>query len=300
MIQTDAAFCIGETHAVCQDYALAAPAEEGAPQAVLLSDGCSSSPHTDIGARLLAHQVQHDLSRFARRFALCPDGEPPRATADALVERSYRRAVRLAWRLGLPDGCLDATLLGLVAIPGETDGASPTLYTLFYGDGVAVYGRRDGTLVVLECTYPAAYPFYPAYLASKDRFEQWRGVEGNAQTLTRTVYAMDGTLCEQRKFTPDTPQCLFRTDPIEFARLSFAAVFSDGVQSFQQNAAGGPCTPVPCRDVVHELTAFKSFTGVFARRRLRRFEQDAAARGWSHHDDLSLAAVHFGAGEEGV
>jgi hypothetical protein len=299
MIQTDAAFSIGETHAVCQDYALATTAEEGA-QAALLSDGCSSSPHTDIGARLLAHQVQHDLSRFARGFALCPDDEPPQSIAEALVERTYRRAVRLAWRLGLPDGCLDATLLGLVAIPGETDGTPHSLYTLFYGDGVAVYGRRDGTVVILECAYPAGYPFYPAYLASKDRFESWRGVPGNAQTLTRTVYAADGTLCEQRTFVPNTPQYLFRTDPVEYARLSFAAVFSDGAQSFQQRREEGAFVPVPCRDVVRELTTFKSFTGVFARRRLRRFEEDAAARGWSHHDDLSLAALSFGPRTEGA
>jgi len=81
--------------------------------------------------------------------------------------------------------------------------------------------------------------------------------------------------------------------------LSFAAVFSDGVQSFQKQSEGGSCAPIPCRDVVRELTAFKSFTGVFARRRLRRFEEDAADRGWSHHDDLSMAALCFGPREEG-
>jgi hypothetical protein len=296
MNPSDVAFCIGEAHAVCQDYALAAPIdEEGTPHTVLLSDGCSSSPHTDIGARLLAHQMRCDLPRFARQLALCP-GEPPQSIADAAVTRSYRRAARLAQHLGLPGGCLDATLLGLVEISG--DRSRGALYTLFYGDGVAAYGRRDGSLIVLECAYPAAYPFYPAYLASDERLERWRGVEANAQTLTRTVYAADGTVLDERRTVPDTPQFLFRMDFVDLAALTFAAVFSDGVQSFLREADGGARSPVPAGDVVRELTAFKSFTGVFAHRRLRRFAEDAAARGWSHHDDLSVAALAFGPEEK--
>ena len=52
MSHADAAFTIGKTHAVCQDYALAQNASDTSPlRATWLSDGCSSSPHTDIGAR---------------------------------------------------------------------------------------------------------------------------------------------------------------------------------------------------------------------------------------------------------
>jgi hypothetical protein len=293
MIQLDAAFRIGEAHAVCQDYALASPARaDGGLHAVLLSDGCSSSPHTDIGARLLAHQVWGDLPRLTRQLAVC-SGDPPPSVADAVLSRSYRRAARLANRLGLPGSCLDATLLGLVDIPGDGDGTPRTLYTLFYGDGAAAYGRCDDSLVVLECTYPAGYPFYPAYFASEGRLERWRGIDDNAQTLTRTVYAADGTVLDEQKTISEAPLHLFRTGAADLAGMTFAAVFSDGVRSFHREAETGVRAPVSYDEVIRELTAFKSCTGVFVNRRLRRFAEEAAARGWHQHDDLSVAAMAF-------
>ncbi|HYO91642.1 MAG TPA: hypothetical protein VEQ40_08400, partial [Pyrinomonadaceae bacterium] len=69
-MNADSAFLIGATHAVCQDYAVAGngtPDERAAVsnlQAnpyVILSDGCSSSPDTDIGARLLVKAAEQVL-----------------------------------------------------------------------------------------------------------------------------------------------------------------------------------------------------------------------------------------------
>ena len=48
-MNANCAINIGSTHALCQDYALA---RNDGPY-VILSDGCSSSPDTDVGSRLL-------------------------------------------------------------------------------------------------------------------------------------------------------------------------------------------------------------------------------------------------------
>ena len=57
----DAYFAIGRTHDVCQDYALAS---DDVPKTwALVSDGCSSSPASDIGARLLGRAAAHALER---------------------------------------------------------------------------------------------------------------------------------------------------------------------------------------------------------------------------------------------
>jgi hypothetical protein len=45
-------FSIGKDHAICQDYAISKLINNGG--CAILSDGCSSSPSTDIGSRLLA------------------------------------------------------------------------------------------------------------------------------------------------------------------------------------------------------------------------------------------------------
>ena len=87
---------------------------------------------------------------------------------------------------------------------------------------------------------------------------------------------------------------IFSSVTLSVGRIqTFAAVFSDGVRSFHREAETGVRAPVSYDEVIRELTAFKSCTGVFVNRRLRRFAEEAAARGWHQHDDLSVAAMAF-------
>lgn len=72
-VNTDAYYAIGKSHAVCQDYAAVVRGE------AVVADGCSSSPHTDIGARIVVHGAR---------------GKNLQA-------------------LGLPDTALDATRIGV-------------------------------------------------------------------------------------------------------------------------------------------------------------------------------------------
>src|SRR5215203_2249321 len=56
-MNTDCFFNIGATHSVCQDYVVASPY-------LILSDGCSSSPDTDIGARLLVKAAERVCGKY--------------------------------------------------------------------------------------------------------------------------------------------------------------------------------------------------------------------------------------------
>ena len=48
---------------------------------------------------------------------------------------------------------------------------------------------------------------------------------------------------------------------------------------------------VPVAEVLQLLLAFKSGQGQFVQRRVRAFQRECAARGWTHADDVSLAVV---------
>ncbi|MBM3457554.1 MAG: protein phosphatase 2C domain-containing protein, partial [Armatimonadetes bacterium] len=108
-MHADAAFRMGCTHSVCQDYAVALRATAAGGPAILLADGCSSSPDTDVGARLLARATARVLESVA---TLAPRTLPEAQRSG--VERAHRAAADL----GLPAGALDATLLVLAAGDG--------------------------------------------------------------------------------------------------------------------------------------------------------------------------------------
>jgi serine/threonine protein phosphatase PrpC len=150
-MNADSTFIIGATHAVCQDYAVARDAY------AIVSDGCSASPDTDIGARLLVKAAEQLLHTNHDR--------------SALHEAAARLALEWAKPINLPPESLDATLLTAFISDDE-------LLVTCSGDGVIVAERNDGGLDVHVISFPSGYPFYPAYWHQPDRLDAFLSTSG--------------------------------------------------------------------------------------------------------------------------
>ena len=124
MLHVDAHFARGRSHTVCQDYAVAGS------RVAVISDGCSSAPHSDVGARLLAHAA----------LAAAPETFVSGAWLNA--PQSTQR------RMGLPAASLDATVV--IASAGD-DRVEVTMF----GDGVVAARRCDGGLTLIEVGFEA-------------------------------------------------------------------------------------------------------------------------------------------------
>lgn len=148
-MNADSTFLIGATHAVCQDYAVTGDAY------AILADGCSTSPDTDIGARLLVKATEQMLRT--------------EVDASALHENAALLALSWADALYLPPQAVDATLLTAYICEDE-------LVVTCSGDGVIIGKRNDGNLEVNAITYPSGYPFYPAYLHQPDRLDAFLSI----------------------------------------------------------------------------------------------------------------------------
>ncbi len=73
--------------------------------------------------------------------------------------------------------------------------------------------------------------------------------------------------------------------PLSDCRQVF--LFSDGVSS---------CMEAPTAEILEHLMAIRSCKGRFVLRRSRRFLRRTCPQlGWSHRDDLAVAAIHTGA-----
>ncbi len=266
-MNSDAAFAIGKTHQICQDYAAAKMAATGRHM-VALADGCSSSPHSDIGARLLAQTALNAPENF--------DGEP------AFFERALRQSAACVDLMRLDPVCLDATLLVIQA-------AKERFTLACYGDGVLCLGRRGGVLDLYSVAFESGYPGYSSYQLDVKRAGQWARQDGGSRTLTRWT----GTGEAQ---TRPIPEAVVRLSG-RCADYAFAAVLSDGVHSFsevRETETSKVVRPVSIWAAATRLLAFKSAKGQFVQRRLAAFGRECQAQNWQHSDDLSVGAVWLG------
>lgn len=129
-MHTDVYSVIGRSHSVNQDYGIASRTN------IVLSDGCSSAPLSDWGARLLAQAM---------------------SLWDDPVE-AIKHANKWRLELRLPKDCLCATLLCCRLV-------SNSFVVNVSGDGlVAIRDRYSGAWTVLRYDYPSGAPFYLRYL----------------------------------------------------------------------------------------------------------------------------------------
>jgi hypothetical protein len=274
-MEADCGFAVGRGHDVCQDYAVAGAAG-GGPYAIL-ADGCSSSPDTDVGARLLVRALE-------RPFAAMTAFDLP--AFGALYSEAVERAAACAASLGLDPHALDATLAAVRVSGGRWIASC-------YGDGVVAVASRCGTITIREITYARGCPRYVSYIASPERALAFARCEGNTKLVTTwRVSAADGAVLWKETEASREPFEVFEGPMRDCVAV---CAMSDGALAV--TAPGGAETwrarePVPLAECVSELLAFKSARGAFVRRRLRRFLDDCARRGWQLGDDLSLAAVH--------
>ena len=256
-MNTDATINIGSTHSVCQDYAIARNGY------VIVSDGCSSSPDTDIGARLLVKALDQRLTSGT--------------DIEELHKQAARTALDWAHMLELPPQSVDATLLS-----AHVDGDD--LIIACSGDGVIILESRSGALDVYTISSPSGYPFYPSYAHQPQRLTELVANDRCTKQITHG----------ERVTTSDALTIAFK---LNVADYKYAAIASDGLNSFfhTQHATNGKrLEPLSVSHVLREFWSFKNSHGAFVERRMKRFRKDTHPWGWQHADDLAIAVIHLG------
>ena len=278
---SDACFRIGSTHKVCQDYAIAGVLPDASPFAIL-SDGCSGvaspgdpgSPHTDFGARFMV-RAAHKLATVSCDRSVRSDFAPSWVAA---------RALGMAASAGLGRRAIDATLLQAVVEDGE-------VVVHQVGDGVVVWRKRDtGNVRYRTVKFGNNMPFYASYLVNDADLAQYlreaktMEVEEGSRFGNTWIDTLSSVV-DMDQFTPAAQTFRFGNDN------DLVVLMSDGAESFQRRDG----SPVPLREVVDQLCDFRSYTGEFVQRRVHKFmSKFCVENGWTHADDLSVAAIYVG------
>ncbi len=277
-MNADSAFVIGATHSVCQAYIVAGNSSNPSAAApyVILSDGCSSSTDTDIGARLLVKSAELVLK-----------GESAKDIRD-VHRRTAMDALRLAALFELTPQSVDATLLTAHLQENE-------LVIACSGDGVVMVEDWSGVIEAYSISYLSGYPRYPTYTHQPDRLaalellgDPRKEIKYFRGDRNQSVLRLENT------FRSDV-----RTEVFTFNARSYqyAVLLSDGVHSFRSTRdleSSKSACPISFQSIARELVSFKNVRGAFVGRRLKRFLKHCRENGWQHADDLALGAIYLG------
>ena len=293
-------FHIGRTHLnggkPCQDYALS-EVLEGAAFAII-SDGCSTGGHTDVGARILTLSTAKALRehRITKRTTL---------GANLPLEIAIRQQVILfGWRdaLGLTTNDMLATCAYAYL---SAEGG----FVHLQGDGVIALKHRSGEIDLFRYDWLDNRPVYTAYagdsyagfiaahggdrMARKLEYQHWHYFpEGKREyelwysgghTLADGIGGITIAL-ELDKVYGHAPSAELDDE------LEYVAVFTDGVTRFKD---------LEWKDAARQLLAFKTAKGEFAKRRAIRAIRDAEKSGNTPMDDVGMAVIRVLPPEKG-
>lgn len=265
----DAYYTIGKMHLFCQDYA--SRGIERFPY-VILADGCSAAPDSDLGARLLTLVARRLMRQFARTAA----AETQEANRyERLGRRIARRAARQVRDLGLDPSVLDATLL--VAWCREE-----TVYAHLYGDGCIAARRADGTVIAIEIEYAENAPYYLSYRLDPQRRALYLAALDDPATAQR-IHSWDEAGVTIRREPFDTP-IMFSFDLATFPRVLVA---TDGLHSLVNLVTQERLDSLA---VARELLDFHDFVGAFVQRRVGEALAKYRRQGVLNIDDIGVGA----------
>lgn len=265
----DSWYTIGKLHLFCEDYVCQGTAPF--PH-LILADGCSAAPDSDLGARLLVLNARCLLTRFA--LGACDEAERT-AQHWRLGRRIIRRAARQARNLGLDEGVLDATLL-IAWCEGDT------VYVHLYGDGCIVTRGVDGAVAAIQVEYAENAPYYLSYLLDAERGALYQEAIGDAQIAQSVRYLHDGGVTlRQEPF--DTPTVF----SFNLATFPTVAVATDGLHSFMNADTG---ERLDLLEVARRLLDFPNLDPGFVKRRTHEVLVEYGRKRVVNLDDLGWGA----------
>jgi len=255
MLYYDHFYTIGKAHSVCEDFVL--QGDQPTPF-IVLSDGCSSSSNTDIGARILTLTSEHILgnsSHWPLDYAVF---------GRELISRAWN----VAERMQLDSSVLDATVM-LAFLHQES------IIVYIYGDGCLLFTDYQGNVGFIEVAFTHNAPYYLTYWYDEPRWHQYAKYEPKPLLLIDSVNGQSPPLAFQ------TP-LIFSFKLEKFQRI---AITSDGVAQFVDTLQHAK---LPVREVAKELLAFESVEGEFVKSHVEPLLDELARQGIYPADDLSL------------
>lgn len=265
-MNTDIFLDKGTSHFICEDYAL------HGKDYIIISDGCSSSKHTDVGARILSHHAESQIEIIKLIFNNKIDiniNEVERIFRNRVITKTLKTSNSME----IEKNFLDATLLIAFEL-------NENILIFAYGDGIIKYKFKfENFINSIEIDYNNE----PYYLSYDINYSDGKLVYKN--NFNKNFYTINSTynnILVSYLIEIGKPYVFnFQKNLLDFIVLS-----TDGMNTFQNKSN----QINPWNDTLD----FKNFTGEFLKRRMFRILKEYKKQDIDHYDDLGLGIIYNG------
>lgn len=278
-MNTNAYYEIGSSHRNCEDYALSGIYNDMAY--AIVSDGCSDSEHSDVGARLLSHITKGVLVHLKDRGVINTPEYP-----SIFRELILRKSIEVKNSLGLPTDAFDATLL--ISTVWENK-----IVNIAWGDGYVIYKTKDGKLISYGINFSTGAPYYLSYEMSPSKKQAYLDEYGSGNiTTTNTIINSEGIVEFEHKILNSTCMMQSLYKEADAPSMGFVTVSSDGLGTYQDNPKiVEEKKSYMDSEIIPLVMAYKIITGEFVTRRMQRLKFDLDKKSIVHLDDVSCASI---------
>lgn len=278
---------LGHLEHGCQDYAYSF--SDGDLHVAIVSDGCSSAPNSDVGARLLVLSAGQLVGQVLPA-QLSDAGAEAHVLRDALELGLLFRLEQMFGMLSngafLGPLLLDCTLIIAARYKDRA-------FVFMFGDGYIGVDYLDGSFELTRREYTATIggvrrsaPNYLAY--NMDVNQPRRLAYRNASPVVETdIYRFKDGVWQPPVYTEAPDNGVHYAVELDFTKVRSIVISSDGIASFDDGKTS------LLGDVVTELMRFPVAAkgNILRRKMLFASSRTWPAKGWKHQDDLGLAGI---------
>ena len=290
-IEIDGKFYKGDSHSICEDYILISDSD--VPFAIV-SDGCSSSKDSDVGARILSLAFKKMMSIVD--LSTNPDWANFKDPKNIIFRELFSSIVKkFTVDFNLENSVLDATVL-LLYLNKE----NKQFYVFGFGDGNVLIKKTNKDFLHYNYNYPSNFPFYLSYYLNDSSYSEiykeyenfrLRFPETTSYLQKKETLYHNGVRLNTKLTNLFSPEGFYHTFPAE--DIEWIMIASDGIETFQSitNEEKTDNKDFGVDNVTLEMAKVKSLKGEFIQRRINRMLKEFKKQGYSHSDDLSVAGI---------
>lgn len=277
-METDSYYEIGSSHKICQDYCISI--QEDKIAYAILSDGCSSSKDSAIGACLLSILAKSVILHLKDRIAI--DSSSYISNFSNIL---ISKLLDLQNSLNVSSNVFDATLLISII---EKD-----YFMCFgWGDGFFISKYYNDHTIIKDISYYDDAPYYPSYDMDSSRRLSYQSTYVEKGFITRASTCLDKDGNYSFSNCTQINNCM---SPILIANdnirdIKSITLCSDGLKTYY-NDDDKEKKKLNESFIIPKILAYKSTKGEFVTRRMLRLKKEMQEANISHSDDISCTTI---------